>query len=449
MAFLSSIASAFYNIGVTAPTGGSRLWEFLILDVFNWGFLANYGWRVLLFTILLKVLLSPVDIFTKVSSRKNQKIMRKYKDTFDQIERQYASDPRMQMQKRNEFQKKVGGGINPLLTCLPLILTMVIFITLFNGLGNIGAYKNLKQYITLYNEYKNVSQCVWTGVAKNTADDHSTLSADGIVSAEREEAYKKYFVEGTANYVASLEDTDAIKAAYAGVEKNYDALHSWVMGADFTDAQAEKLASYVGSRAVYYMYDDVAESFLWIKNIWAVDAPWVSSVSSYSDWSKNIQRDSYNSTGKLIVNTEVLSTWNSNVEASNKKEIMLTETYNDVMRDLLASEGHSANGYLILPVLSVLMALLSMFVSQQQQKSSGQDAGMAGKTMLLFMPIMIGVFAFIQNAAFSLYLVASYFVSTAISLVMTLIYYLIDRKEDDVEEIRKYGRPNFNDGDNK
>ncbi len=444
MAFLSSLTSAFYNIGVTAPTGGARLWEFLILDVFNWGFLANYGWRVLLFTILLKLLLSPVDIFTKINARKNQKVMRKYKDTFEQIDRQYANDPRMQMQKRNEFQKKVGGGINPLMTCLPLILTMVIFITLFNGLGNIGAYKNLKQYVTLYNEYKNVSQCVVVDGAKNLTDDHSTLSADGTVSPEREEKYRKYFVEGVDKYIASLEDTDSLKSAYGTKDKTYDALHAWVMSDDFSVAQAETLGTYVGSRAVYYMYDDVVESFLWIKNIWAVDAPWVSSVSSYSDWGKNIQRDSYNSTGKLKINDEVLTGWETDRVAANKKEIMSKDTYNVVMRDLLVSEGHSANGYLVLPLLSILMALLSTIISQRQQKASGQDAGMMGKTMLFIMPVMIGVFAFIQNAAFSLYLVASYFVSTAINLIMTLIFYIVDRKEDNVEEIRKYGRPNFN-----
>ena len=152
MAFLNSLVGAFHNITVNAPA--DDLWAWFILDVFD--FIVNYGWRVVLFTLILKLLLSPVDIMQKISMRKQQKVQAKLAPVFEKIDQQYANDQRTAMQKKQEMQKKMGAGMNPLLTCLPTLLTLVIFITLFGTLQNIGAYKNLKQYVDLYNEYQNV-----------------------------------------------------------------------------------------------------------------------------------------------------------------------------------------------------------------------------------------------------------------------------------------------------
>ena len=74
---------------------------------------------------------------------------------------------------------------------------------------------------------------------------------------------------------------------------------------------------------------------------------------------------------------------------------------------------------------------------------SGQS-GMTMKMMMWTMPIMIGMFAFMNVAAFALYLVVSYLVSLLVSLIMMFIYYVMDKKMDDDDLIHTYGRPNFN-----
>ena len=56
MAFLSATLFA----AETAIKQPNWLWELLILHVFD--FIANYGWRVVFFTLCLKLLLSPLDI---------------------------------------------------------------------------------------------------------------------------------------------------------------------------------------------------------------------------------------------------------------------------------------------------------------------------------------------------------------------------------------------------
>ena len=74
---------------------------------------------------------------------------------------------------------------------------------------------------------------------------------------------------------------------------------------------------------------------------------------------------------------------------------------------------------------------------------SGQS-GMTMKMMMWTMPIMIGMFAFMNVSAFALYLVVSYLVSLIVSVIMMFIYYMMDKKMDDDDLIHTYGRPNFN-----
>ena len=44
-------------------------------------------------------------------------------------------------------------GFSYFSSCLPMIVTLVIFFYLFAGLNNISQYKNLVQYVELYDAY--------------------------------------------------------------------------------------------------------------------------------------------------------------------------------------------------------------------------------------------------------------------------------------------------------
>lgn len=477
MVILNNLVSAFYNISFIQPEG---LWEALILNVFNWGFLANYGWRVLVFTLCLKLLLSPIDIYQRVSMRKTQKVTEKLSYSLDKLEKQYANDEKLKAQKKQELLQKNGAGMNPLKTCLPMLVTLIVFITLFSGLRVIGAYKNADQYAQYYNEYKNVYQCV-------VNNNEVTLAKDGNPSSDRVASYQQSYIDGMGNYVkylSSLKDPveptdpakpagcdDIITAYESATNPTFVDLQNFAFFTGFSSLTAEEqayhvnnLASYVGSSAVHKIYNDVVEDFLWIKNIWAVDAPWESSVSNYQNFDKNtryaegfmgcgscMSQPSYLAVGKMKVNDE-LGITTTEQKSSLLEDMKKQETYNMVMRDLLSDPTkNTANGYLVLPILSVILAFLTTFMSQGQQKKSGQamegQNGMSMKLMTWMMPLLIGFFSFQYTASFALYLVVSYLVSLLVNLVMMIIYRVMDKKENDVDVI-KYGRPNFNDSNN-
>jgi membrane protein insertase Oxa1/YidC/SpoIIIJ len=479
MAFLNFLsAGTFYDISVSAPTGD--LWATLILNVFN--FITNYGWRVVLFTFILKLLLSPADIFQKISMRKQQKVQAKLAPAFEKIDKQFAHDQRTAMQKKQELQKQMGAGMNPLVSCLPTLLTLVIFITLFNSLQNIGAYKNLTQYVGLYNEYQNVTQCVLEDTQAGSVYDEF-LSRDGNPDEERVDEYKKYYVKGLDEYASSLVSTvetpNAIKDAYESATiESYEDAKAFVLSNVYTPVDPanptdlEKIAIkefsvFVGQQAVHKLYGETMEGFLWIKNIWAVDAMWTAPVNDYTTFKTNIRYTdgagascnctcncSPAITENIGFNKELTDKWESDGVLSVKKEeekqtLLNKDSYDKVMGALRKDDYYtSANGYLILPILSILLALVNQVITHIQQKRSGQDmngqSGMTMKIMMWTMPVMIGFFAFMNVAAFALYLVVSYVVTLIVSLIMMFIYHVMDKKMDDDEFVHTYGRPNFN-----
>ena len=80
----------------------------------------------------------------------------------------------------------------------------------------------------------------------------------------------------------------------------------------------------------------------------------------------------------------------------------------------------------------------------KKENLDSYKVGMTMKIMMWTMPVMIGFFAFMNVAAFALYLVVSYVVTLIVSLIMMFIYHVMDKKMDDDEFVHTYGRPNFN-----
>ena len=354
MAFLSNLILS------TVAQPQNDLWSWLILNVFD--FIGNYGWRILFFTLCLKLLLSPLDIFQRYKARKNQKITERLKPEIEKLKKQYP-DPQVFQQKQALLQKK--EGISYFSSCLPAIATLVIFITLLNSLNNVSAYMNFKEYKEYYDLYQTTQN--------------------------------EYLDSNPGDY-------DGAKEA--------------------------------GQQAVYDFYQTNRTGWLWIRNIWSPDVPWASEINSKDKFVENI-RDY----GKY-------PQWSGLTK--DQVDNMKTE-YNNVMGKLLTSSENQTNGYLVLPILSIVLSFLSQWLSMRQQKQSGQTNEMMGsgvmKMMMFIMPIMMGVFALTSTAAFSLYLVVQYAFSLIITLVSNLILFILDKREERkiANTVIKYGRSDPND----
>lgn len=381
MAFLTGILSIADSL--KQPMGIP--WERLILEVFS--FIASYGWRIVLFTVLLKLVLYPLDIFQRYKMRKNQKITERLKPELDKLQKTYADNPQALQQKQMELNKREGYSYFS--ACLPALLTMVIFIWFFTSLNNISQYMIFKQYTEWYDVYIEESSQVKTDMEY---DKYRAMLDDDTLSESEQLA--------VADKVKEIENA----ALKAGQDKVYD---------------------------FYYGEEGNKESFLWIKNIWSPDVPWKTPILDKNGF------------------ISAVGNWGSKTKKSGLSESelqKLKDEYDNVTGRLQASEDNKANGYLILPILAAGLSFLSQFISMRLQKKSGQAqaAGMGGmKFMMVIFPLLMIFFSVGYTSAFALYIVLNSGLTVLLNLLSTAIFAIKDRgaEKKATETIIRYGRP--------
>lgn len=482
-------------VDIHAPTG---VWQWFIINVF--GFIANYGWRIVVLVIFLKLILSPLDFYQRYKMRKNQRITEALQPQMDKLEKQYGADKQMLQRKQMELQK--GSGFSYMSACLPMIITLVLFITFFTALRNVSSYMEFKQYVEMYDAY--VTSYNETGFdyeARASAEGKVELndkivikvklpeSADGEESeADGEtsepqitEEYKDInFAEIDAWLKDALKDresivallsspeieallTDAREPSIETPEKAADILlrfnteyHSsyreYVEANKGKDSSLNLAMSVVmqvrAQEAAYDMYKVNHTSFIWIKSLWVPDVPWQNAVQSWSNFESTMGSwlDFNKNPRKVYTDNKTLF----NDMAGKTNGYSSVKAYDIVTAKVRGDSSlNKTNGYMIMVVLVVGLSLLSQFISTRQQKKAGQmntqGAGMM-KVMMWIMPIMLGVFAITSSSAFTLYMVTNSIMTLIINFVTTLIVNLIDggvhKKES---QIIKYGRQDPND----
>jgi YidC/Oxa1 family membrane protein insertase len=104
----------------------------------------NYGWAIILVTVVIKVALTPLSIKQLESSQKMQAQMAKIKPELDHIQekynqrkKKYESNPQKLEEIQREFQDQMtalyrgNGAMNPLSGCLPTLLQFPLLIALY------------------------------------------------------------------------------------------------------------------------------------------------------------------------------------------------------------------------------------------------------------------------------------------------------------------------------
>ena len=77
-----------------------------IIELFN--FIPNYGFMIIVFTICLKLILSPLDFWQKKVSRASTLKQQKLQPEIAKIQKKYANNTQMINQKTMELYKKDG-----------------------------------------------------------------------------------------------------------------------------------------------------------------------------------------------------------------------------------------------------------------------------------------------------------------------------------------------------
>ena len=85
----------------------------------------NYGWALVVFTIIVNIIIMPLTLKQQKSAAEMQKIQPKIKE----IQKRYANDKEKQSQELMKIYKE--NGVNPAGGCLPLLIQFPIIIILY------------------------------------------------------------------------------------------------------------------------------------------------------------------------------------------------------------------------------------------------------------------------------------------------------------------------------
>ncbi len=409
-----------------------KIIRFLITGV------GSVGIGIILFSVILKVIVLPFDVYQRIAMRKQNIKMKENQAKMEKLQKQYANDKDLYNQKVMEMYRE--SGFSMFSSCLPLILSMVIFIVAINAFNAYAQYANVENYNMMVDAYN----AKITSYAPDLESDTLDISNDGTVIYVKDTAEDSYmyytvsYIENCDNaYISSAEKTyyidsekalsnEEIKAYYdAQIEANADMSEGDALKAYFYEQAQEAVKTAYETDVIYNT------KFLWIKNIWVTDASYKHPVLEYKDFEAEIKREKFNVGGEKTELAEL----NTNVYSA--------DTYNHIT-EKLDKQKDTANGYFILIVLSIGTILLQQFVSMRSQKEQQKYSSVDGqgasqqKMMLVIMTVMFAIFSFMYSSAFSIYMI----MSNVLSLLSTIVInFFVDKKANKKEaeaEYKKY-----------
>lgn len=362
-----------------------------------YGAIGSFGWTVVVFTICLKALVSPLDLWQKRVTRKNNKAMKRMQPELDRLRESFGDNPQVMQRKQMELYK--AHGYSMMGACLPSLITMIIFFVVFSGFNAAVRYENQKIVYDLTNSYQEL------------------IIDTGLIDGDIESLYTH---EEAVNTIKSY-----------GID-----LSKYNADGTYTTEEIDALIDNIMLKA----YDDHGITdkgvqrwrWLWVDNVFVGDS-WADTVPTL---------ETYVGTGLGKLNSSLENT-NLRIRAkynNNVYNALLGPAMNEYNKTK-TFDIKNWNGYLILPILSIALSIISTLLMRgsqpeqpKQYDANGKaiDTQKSMKIMTWMMPVMIGVFSLFYSAAFTIYM----FFNSLITVTINLIYNAVTKKKDALEEAR-------------
>ncbi len=422
------------------------------------------GVGIILFSLILKAITLPLDIFQRINMRKQNVQMKANQEKMEKLQKQYANDKEKYNQKLMEMYKE--NGISLLSSCLPMILSLVIFIVAINAFNAYAQYSNVENYNTLVDAYNGELKKYSVTLTEDNYDRvvTSTKSADGTVveytvKDDTAEIFVYYKATLSAETTATMSKTELVTAINAYPDKDYfvDEARAIAENAEIAayaqdkENKGDAVKAYLTDKAqtaVVVAYENTVKpktKFLWIKNIWETDAvvsfgsscgctfTSITPVLDAEGFVSDAKSEDFKVNGKEISYGKISSYTNAYTE----------EAYTAVTAKLTAQKSQ-ANGYYILILLSIGTIVLQQFVTMRSQKEQQKYSTVDGmgssqqKMMMVMMPLMFAVFAFMYSSAFSLYMIVSNLFSLFSTLIINKCVDVKMAKKQDEVTVKKF-----------
>ena len=107
-------------------------------------FINNYAVTIIIFTILIKLVVMPLNLKSRRSTQRMQLIQPK----MQALQEKYKNDQEKLNQKLQELYRK--EGVSPMGGCLPMIISMFILFAMFYALRTFANEQLVTQFLTFY-----------------------------------------------------------------------------------------------------------------------------------------------------------------------------------------------------------------------------------------------------------------------------------------------------------
>lgn len=208
---------------------GFDLWHTLI----SWfgKMVVNYGWAIVLFTVALKVVMSPLDIYQRISSKKQQKFMTVMQPELQAIQVKYANNKEKLNQETAKVYKKYNFNMGGM--CFSMLITMglsmVVFFTLFSSLRSYGEQK-------LYESYNALDKTYVATVASDEYINAQDDEKENVLRIAIEDKYSELSKQNSWLWVKNVWKKDTNESQFVDFESY--ANESGLTGDAKTEAQA-------------------------------------------------------------------------------------------------------------------------------------------------------------------------------------------------------------------
>ena len=117
----------------------------IFVNLLTWinNLVGNYGWSVVLFTLLIRLVLLPLDI----KSKKSMRAMTKIQPKVQALQKKYANDKEKLNQKTMELYRK--EHVSPTAGCLPMLISLPILWIMFSAMRTVGNEQTIKMILDM------------------------------------------------------------------------------------------------------------------------------------------------------------------------------------------------------------------------------------------------------------------------------------------------------------
>ena len=374
---------------------------YILIKGLGGGGAVNYGVAIIFFTIILKLILLPLDFINRFFTKRNSNMMTKIKPEEDELREQFGSDMLQFNRARQAIYKKHGYKMSGfcLFSIVNMVVTLMIFISVFSSLRAVA----------------------------------------------------------THNVRLQVQDLQAVHQVYTFDTATADTLA-------FEKALAKKDAGMSFEQAINVTYNERSIGFLWIKNIWRQDVPWANSALSEGEYVSNSNREvnqmKIDHFKDLLIQEfhdnrdselsdsefdELLAEFELTLEQQTDAQYMTAIVrfeYRTIYKELDSSHKRKWNGLLILVILAGVSSWGSAYITAKMTKAKNQnkktkeqivqysmrkaktqtdnpipqvDPAAVGKIMMFVLPAIMVFFTMSSTAALAIYIITNSLISTGIT----------------------------------